>query len=81
MISTQRNYNMTDAELAMFTSNLVVFMTRDQSEFTLRGVTALMVTAMETLGNAFEILPSDAYYLAEFISAAESKNEYRAQAQ
>lgn len=77
MVPAQRNYNMTDAELAVFTSNLVVFMTRDQTQFTTRGVTAAMVTALETLGNAFEILPADSYYLAEYMAAAESKNNHR----
>ncbi|MDP2362528.1 MAG: hypothetical protein Q8M94_02030 [Ignavibacteria bacterium] len=39
----------------------------------------MLVTAFEALGNAFEVLPSDAYYLAEFISATESKNALRAE--
>ncbi|MCX6154376.1 MAG: hypothetical protein NT007_09460 [Candidatus Kapabacteria bacterium] len=49
-------------------------MTRDQTEFTARGVTALMVTAMETLGNAFEVFQGDAYYYADYIGATETKN-------
>ena len=54
MVPVQRNYNMSDAELALFTSNLVGYITRDQADFTPRGVTALMVTALQTLGNEFD---------------------------
>ncbi|MCX6154587.1 MAG: hypothetical protein NT007_10540 [Candidatus Kapabacteria bacterium] len=68
---------MSDADLCMFTSNLVVTMRRDQTEFTTRGVTALMVTAFETLGNAFEVLPPDVYYLTDLMLATEAKNTQR----
>ncbi|MCX6153137.1 MAG: hypothetical protein NT007_03140 [Candidatus Kapabacteria bacterium] len=77
MNPSKRNYNMTDAELCMFTSNLVNTMTRDQTEFTASGVTALMVTAMETLGNAFEVFPADAFYYADYLVAVETKNTHR----
>ena len=43
MVPAQRNYNISDAELALFTSNLVDYITRDQAEFTLCGVTAVIV--------------------------------------
>ncbi|MCX6153732.1 MAG: hypothetical protein NT007_06200 [Candidatus Kapabacteria bacterium] len=77
MNSSKRNYSMTDADLCMFTSNLVVTMTRDQTEFTARGITSTMVTALETLGNAFEVLPNDVYYLADIMEAAENKTALR----
>ncbi len=35
-----RNYTMSDAELCMFTSNLVGLMTRDATEFAAKGVDA-----------------------------------------
>ena len=53
MVPVQRNYNMSDAELALFTSNLVGYITRDQADFTPRGVTTVKVTALQTLGNAY----------------------------
>ena len=57
-----RDYTLSDSELALFTSNLVTFMTRDTSEFAVKGVTAPDITAFETLGNAFETFPPDSYY-------------------
>jgi hypothetical protein len=38
MAELRRKYNMTDDELCMFTSNLVMHMRRDATEFTARGV-------------------------------------------
>jgi len=71
---SQRNYNMPDADLCMFTSNLVGFMTRDIIEYGGYGVDAADVTAMQTLGNAFEIFPSDEIYLANVSIATEDKD-------
>jgi hypothetical protein len=70
----QRNYNMPDADLCMFTSNLVGFMTRDITEFGNYGIDAADVTALETLGNAFEVFPSDEIYLADVGIATEDKD-------
>ena len=59
---SERNYNMSDAELCMFTSNLVVLMGRDAVEFLAKWIDAAAATAMEALGNAFEVFPNDAYF-------------------
>jgi hypothetical protein len=77
MVALTRNYSFSDAELAMLASNLVAFMTRDQTQFTARGITSQMVTALQTLGNAFEVLPTDDYFLADFLAAVETKNSHR----
>lgn len=73
----KRDYTMSDPDLCMFTSNLVITMTRDQAQFTTRGVTAAMVTALKTLGDAFEVFPPDAYYLNDVMMATETKNATR----
>ncbi len=77
MTTLTRNYSMSDADLCLFTSNLVVTMTRDQAQFTIRGVTAAMVTALKALGDAFEVFPPDNYYLQEYVLATETKNTTR----
>ena len=73
----QRDYNMTDSELCMFVSNLVQTMTRDATEFAVKGVTAPDITALETLGNAFETFPPDSYYQADVSLAVDNKNNTR----
>jgi hypothetical protein len=77
MDPAKRDYNMTDPELCMFASNLVITITRDQAQFTTRGVTAAMVTSFKALGDAFEVFPPDAYYLTDYLLATETKNVTR----
>ena len=60
----EREYNMSNADLAMLASNFVVFMNRDSANFAVRGVDAAAITAFEALGNAFEVFPPDEYYQA-----------------
>ena len=71
--NTPRNYNMPDAELCMFTSNLCNTMTRDLADLADFGITALKITALKALGDAFEVLPSDEVLLAYVIAATEAK--------
>ena len=59
MKEINRDYNLTNAELCMLASNFVVFMNRDSTEFAARGVDAAAITAFQTLGNAFELFPTD----------------------
>ena len=42
----QRDFNLSDSELALYASNLVVFMTRDAAEFAARGINAADITAI-----------------------------------
>lgn len=73
-VSIQRNYNMTDAELCMFTSNLCNTMTRDLSDLSDFGITASKISSLKDLCDAFEVYPSDEVFSAYVISATEAKN-------
>lgn len=70
-----RNYKMSDAELCMFTSNLVNDMTRDLSDLASFGVTAANITALRAMGDAFENLPTDIELEALAMEATVLKNE------
>ena len=72
-VLNKRNYNMTDAELCMFTSNLCNTMTRDLTDLADFGITAPKIAALKALGDAFEILPSDEVLVAYVIADTEEK--------
>ncbi len=74
-----RDYRLSDSELALFASNLVAFMTRDTSEFAARGVDAAAITALGNKGNEFEAFPTDAEYKALVTIAVENKDATRTQ--
>jgi len=78
-INVQRNYNLTDAELCMFTSNLCNFLTRDLLDFASFGVTALKIAALKALGDAFEVLPTDGSLIGDVMITTENKNALREQ--
>ncbi len=73
-IIVKRNYNMTDAELCMFTSNLCNTMTRDLSDLSAFGVTAPKIASLKALCDAFEVYPSDEVLSAYVVGATEAKN-------
>lgn len=79
MKELKRNYNMPDADLMFKVGDFVENMTRDATEFATRGVDAAATTAFETLGNAFEIFPTDEYYAAQVSAEVEAKNAAREQ--
>lgn len=72
--SEQRNYNLTDAELCMYTSNLCMYLTRDLADLSIFGVSAAKITALKALGDAFEVFPSDVVLLAYIKGKTEEKN-------
>ena len=72
-----RNYNMSNADLCMFTSNLIVKMTRDSAEFAERGVDSIAIAALESLGNEFEVFPPDEVYVGDIKDAVSEKNTMR----
>jgi len=72
-----RKYNMSDADLAMLASNMLVFMNRDSTEFASRTVDAADITAFQAMGNAFEVFPPDVYYRAALSGAVEAKDKAR----
>jgi len=73
----KRDYNMSDADLALFSSNLVVTMTRDQTEFAAKGIDLLTIQAFETLENTFEVFPDDVYYQQILVQTQQTKNGIR----
>ncbi|MCX6154278.1 MAG: hypothetical protein NT007_08965 [Candidatus Kapabacteria bacterium] len=73
--SYTRNYNMSDADLCMFTSNLISDMTRDHVELAVFGVTTPNITNLQALGNAFEVFPSDEMLQGDIMIATATKNE------
>ncbi|HPO61624.1 MAG TPA: hypothetical protein PK762_00900, partial [Candidatus Kapabacteria bacterium] len=69
----KRNYNMTDAELCMFTSHLCLTLTRDLADLTEFGITAAKISALKALGDAFEVTQTDDYYRGEKRVSTEEK--------
>ena len=72
-IIIQRNYNLTDADLCVFASNLAAKMTRDLEDLKNFGVTAQNITGLETLGNVFETFPDDDYFIGTVMIATDAK--------
>ena len=70
----QRLYNMLDAELCMFTSNLCDNLTRDLLDLAAFGMTAPKITALKALGNAFEVFPPEDVYLGYVMIETQAKN-------
>ena len=68
-----RNYNLADADLCVFASNLVAKMTRDLEDLKNFGVTAQNITELETLGNVFETFPDDDYFIGTVMIATDAK--------
>ena len=73
--SDQRNYNMTDAELCMFTSNLCNFLFRDVSDLAPYGLTEDKINELKDLGDAFEVFPVDDVYVGQIMIETQAKNE------
>lgn len=78
MAKTRRDFRMSYADLAMFVSNLVVVLTRDVTLMSARGVTQVEIDALEALGNAFEVFPTDEYYSGQVMTAVHEKDDLRA---
>ena len=78
-INVIRNYNLTDAELCMFTSNLCNFLTRDLLDFAAFGVTAPKIAALKALGDDFEVFPTDGSLIGDVMITTENKNALREQ--
>ncbi len=79
--TVQRNYNMFDAELCMFTSNLCNFLTRDLNDLSILGLTEDMIDDLKSLGDTFEVFPPDETFVGDLMIATENKNSLRFQLQ
>lgn len=77
MKETKRHYSMSNDELSMIVSNLVVFMTRDKLLFEPRGILLQDITDFEDLGNVFEVFPTDEEYKGLITIEVDSKNALR----
>ena len=76
----QRNYNMLDSELCMFTSNLCHFLTRDVADLGVAfGITAPKIAALKALGDAFEVFPTDGSIIGDVMLSTENKKNLRLQ--
>lgn len=73
-----REYNMADSDLMVFSNSLITFLTRDATEFAVRGVDSAAVTAYEALVTAFTAFPPDEFYRADVKETVDAKNNYRA---
>lgn len=77
MKAVKKKFSLSYPDLAMFASNLVVSMNRDATEFAVRGVDAAAITAFHDLGNAFEVFPSDTFYVGAIEIEVDAKNVLR----
>ncbi len=71
----KRNYTLTDAELCMAVSNLCNTLTRDVADLGPFGISEAKITSLKTLGDAFEVFPSDVVLTAYVTGAVEAKNQ------
>ncbi len=77
MKEAKKKFSLTFADLAMFTSNLVGSMNRDSTEFAARGVDAAAITALQALGDSFEVFPTDEFYVGAIQIEVDAKNALR----
>lgn len=75
----RRSYNLLDADLCMYVSNLCNYMTRDLTDLSIFGVTAAKITALKALGNTFEAFPTDGSFVGDVVVTTENKNMLREQ--
>ncbi len=70
----KRSFNMTKADLCMFASILANTLTRDIEDLTPFGVTTAKIAELKTLGDAYEVFPSDDYLVGTMMIATDEKN-------
>ena len=72
-----RNYNMSDAELCLFTSNLCFTLTKDISELEPFGMNEQKIAELKALGDEFEVYFADVVSLAYIFKETDNKNKLR----
>lgn len=77
MKAPRKKFKLSYDELCLFTSQLVANMTRDATEFAERGIDGAAITALETLGDDFEVFPPDYVYVGEISDLTTEKNDLR----
>lgn len=73
----QTNNNLTIAELMLTTSNVIVAMERDATEFLARGINQIEIDQFKAQSDAYDDFPSDEIYQAEIGIVAEEKENLR----
>ena len=68
----RRSYNLLDADLCMYVSNLCNY-----TDLSIFGVTAAKITALKALGNTFEAFPTDGSFVGDVVVTTENKNMLR----
>ena len=76
---TRRNYSIPDANLALFASNLVGFLTRDLDDFEIFGLTEDKIQDLRDQVDDFEEIDTDGAVVAGVLLASQTKNELREQ--
>ena len=70
----KRNFKMSKADLCMFASILANTLTRDIADLTPFGVTTAKIAELKTLGDDYEVFPSDDYLVGTMMIATDEKN-------
>ena len=71
--NAQRKYNLSDAELCMFTSNLCTTMTRDLDDLSFFGINQDKIDELKSLGDEFEVFQPDDSYIGDVMIATQDK--------
>lgn len=77
--NVQRNYNLHDAELCMFASNLCNFLTRDLFDYAAIGLNADKIARFKGLADVFKVFPTDGSLIGDIMIMTEGKNALRRQ--
>ena len=70
----RKSFNMSKADLCMFASVLANTLTRDIADLTPFGVTTAKIGELKTLGDDYEVFPSDDYLVGTMMIATDEKN-------
>ena len=77
MNEIKRKYGLTDLELAAFAGELAVILGESLPRMSKYGITTQKINDLADLGNAFEVFPPDAYYVANITDAVIDRNAKR----
>ena len=74
---SNRKYNLSNTDLAIFANSLVFVMNRDLTEFENYGVTSVSISNLEDLINEFQAMPDDEIQRSEISEAVEARDSLR----
>ena len=76
-VFSNRKYNLSNSDLAIFANSLVFVMNRDLTEFENYGVTSDSISNLEDLINEFQAMPDDEIQRSEISEAVEARDSLR----